>query len=187
MIQLPKPAKRPGRSVHVLHFAYGIELHPDEIARMCPGAELVARASLPGSRIGFFGHSRVWDGAEEAAVADPGAALPGVLYRMSPRDADALEAARGVRLNGTGIYFHHPAEVLAEDGSRVAAVMLMKTERRAPRPPSREYLGRIADGAALRGLPAVHVAALRAVASVPASYPVPRLAELPFSLACQDC
>ncbi|RAP39517.1 gamma-glutamylcyclotransferase [Rhodovulum viride] len=181
------PARAPRRRDHVLHFAYGIELHPDEIARMCPGAELVARATLPGSRLGFFGHSRVWDGAEEATVADPGAVLPGVLYRMSLRDADALEAARGVRLNGTGVYFHHPAEVLAEDGRPVAAVMLMKTERRAPRPPSAEYLCRIAEGAELRGLPAAHVAALRGVASVPASYPVPCLAALPFSLACQDC
>lgn len=172
----------------VVHFAYGIEMHPEEMARIVPSARLVGRAVLADHRLEFYGHSRVWDGAEESVVPEPGSVVHGVLYRMSPRDADRLDAERDVKLNGTGSRFHYPVEVLAEDGAIQPALMLKKDRRGAPRPPSSEYLARVVQGAELCGLPQPWVEALRGTVSVPAAYPVPqRIATLAvIGIGC-DC
>jgi cation transport regulator ChaC len=169
----------------VLIFAYGLDLHPEEIARHCPGAQPLTRATALGCRIGFFGYSRVWDGAEETLVLDAEGRVPGMVYRVSPSEAEQLEAARGVKLNGTGRYFHTPLDVVAEDGSIIGVVALIKTERRAEKPPSRPYRDRIAEGARLHGLPEEYIAALRAVPATEPAYPVPMAIPLPiFSGAC---
>lgn len=169
----------------VLLFAYGLDLHPEEIARFCPAAKPLTLATAPGWRIGFFGHSRVWDGAEATLVPDPAAAVPGVVWRLSPSEAEQLEAARGVRLNGTGRYFHTALEVETDDGRRLGVVALVKTERREERPPSRPYLDRIIKGAAYHGLPEAHIAALRDVVATTPAYPVP-MAEVVL-LCCGSC
>ncbi|MFD2174930.1 gamma-glutamylcyclotransferase family protein [Rhodobacter lacus] len=169
----------------VLVFAYGIDLHPEEIARFCPAAKPRARATAPGWRLGFFGYSRVWDGAEESLIPDPDATVPGVLYAIAPSEAEALEAARGVKLNGTGRYFHTPIDVVTEEGTRLGAVALIKTERRAEKPPSRPYRDRIAEGAALHGLSPEHIAALKALPATEPAYPVPMAFDLPiFAGSC---
>ncbi|RHZ92731.1 gamma-glutamylcyclotransferase [Cereibacter sphaeroides] len=160
----------------VLHFAYGIDLHPEEMARMVPTAVPIGRAVLPDHRMGFFGHNRVWDGADETVEPDPGARVQGVLYRLSRREADQFDAARGVKLNGTGTHFHFPVEVRTEDGTSVPALILKKDRRGVPRLPSTEYLARLVEGARAHGLPAAWIAALAATPSVPASHPVPNRA-----------
>lgn len=169
----------------VLVFAYGLDLHPEEIGKLCPSAKPLARASARGWRIGFFGHSRVWDGAEESLIPDPDAHVPGVIYALAPSEAEMLEAARGVKLNGTGRYFHTPIDVVTEDGLSLGAVALIKTERRGERPPSRPYRDRIAEGARLHGLDPDYIAALCALPATEPAYPVPMAIQLPiFAGSC---
>ncbi|MBI5132640.1 MAG: gamma-glutamylcyclotransferase [Rhodopseudomonas palustris] len=158
----------------VLHFAYGADMNPEQIVERCSGAKVVAVARLPDHALSFHGHSQVWDGGEEAAVPRPGRDLYGVVYRLTPSDADRLDAAQGVRLNGTGGYFHFPAEVIGLDGSRWSVVLHKKDVLREFRRPSREYLDFIIRGAEFHGLPAEYVDGLRAIEAGPASYAVPR-------------
>lgn len=158
----------------VLHFAYGADMNPEQIAARCAGAKAVAVARLADTTLSFHGHSQVWDGGEEAAVPQPGRDLYGVVYRLSPSDADRLDAAQGVRLNGTGGYFHYPAEVIGLDGSLWNIVLHKKDVLREFRRPSREYLDYIIAGAQFHRLPADYIEHLRAIETEPARYAVPR-------------
>jgi len=169
-----KPVTNPKRrSAPSLLFAYGANMNPAWLAERGIRAEALAVACLPDHRLSFHGYTKVWDGAEEAVISAPGHELWGVVYKLSGMDADRLDAAQGVRLNGTGTYFHSPAEVIAEDGAAHSVVLFHKAALRDARPPSAEYLAYIVEGAKARGLPAAYVEALGATPSVPAAYPVP--------------
>ena len=72
---------------------------------------MVATARLADHRLGFYGYSPIWDGGLETVLPAPGREVWGVVYALSFSDADSLDTWQGVRLNGTGTYFHYPAEV----------------------------------------------------------------------------
>uniref|UniRef100_Q07JS9 Gamma-glutamylcyclotransferase n=1 Tax=Rhodopseudomonas palustris (strain BisA53) TaxID=316055 RepID=Q07JS9_RHOP5 len=172
----------------ILHFAYGADMNPQQIAERCSWAKPVAVARLPDHALSFHGHSDTWDGGEEAAVPRPGQDLYGVVYRLSLSDADSLDAAQGVRLNGTGGYFHVPAEVIGLDGIRWSVVLHRKDVLREFRCPSRDYLDFIVAGAEFHGLPQTYVDSLRRTATRAARYPVPRRALEQFRiLATSSC
>ncbi|MGP9811995.1 gamma-glutamylcyclotransferase family protein [Rhodopseudomonas sp. NSM] len=158
----------------ILHFAYGADMNPRQIAERCSCARVVAVARLPDYALSFHGHSATWDGGEEAAVPRPGEDLYGVVYRLSPTDADRLDAAQGVRLNGTGNYFHYPAKVIGTDGRRFDVVLHKRDVLREVSCPSRGYLDFIVAGAVLHGLPEVYVDLLRQTKTSEARYAVPR-------------
>jgi len=158
----------------ILHFAYGADMNPQQIAARCSWAKAIAVARLPDHALSFHGHSEIWDGGEEAMVAKPGQDLYGVVYRLSLSDADSLDAAQGVRLNGTGSYFHSPAQVISADGSRFEVVLHKRDVLRAFACPSRDYLDFIVAGAVSRGLPEHYVDLLRQTPTREARYPVPR-------------
>jgi|AGTN01.1.fsa_nt_gi AIG2-like family. len=175
----------------VLYFAYGANMHPGQIIARCHGAEVVAVAKLADHALAFFGRSERWDGGEEAAIRRPGAELYGVVYRLSPAAFDRLDAWQGAKLDGSGAYFHCPADVVAEDGTAYSAVMYKRSTTGEPQPPSTEYLSYIAAGAEKHGLPAAYVQALKAMGSVKASYAVPKegptdrfLMSLPLGAPC---
>lgn len=158
----------------VLHFLYGGDLNADLQGLHCPSAKVVATARLPDHRMSFFGRSERWDGGEESVVPRPGDSVYGVVMRLSRSDSDRLDLWRGVKLDGTGRYFHSPADVIGEDGTVYPVLLYVKAERGPFRPPSTEYLEQIVAGAERRRLPAAYVAALRRTESVPATYRVPR-------------
>lgn len=158
---------------HVLHFAYGAEMNQREIAARCSSAKVVSIACLKDHRLAFFGHSTVWDGAEESVVPETGCEVHGVVYRLTHGDADRLDASQGVRLNGTGSYFHSPADVVAPDGTVHSVVMFRKDVQREPRLPSQELLDQVVSAAMSHGLPAQYIEWLRHLPACPASYPVP--------------
>ena len=177
----------------VLYFAYGANMHPGQIAGRCGEVEVevVAVARLPGYALAFFGRSERWDGGEESAVRQPGSDLWGVLYRLSAAAFDRLDAWQGAKLDGTGAYFHSPAQVVAADGSGHMAVMYRRSTTREPALPSTEYLDYVAGAAESRGVAAGYVEKLRTIDSVKASYPVPKegptdrfLASLPLGASC---
>lgn len=171
--QRPAPDAQLPRNKPVILFAYGGIMHRNLIAGRGIRAKTLGIAKLPGYRLSFHGYTAVWDGAEETAIKEPGHDLYGVLYKLPGSEADRLEAAHGVRLNGTGAYFHYPVEVTAMNGEVVSAVMFVKATLRDWRPPSDEYLRIIIEGAALHGLPQSYIDELKKTRAVPASYPVP--------------
>lgn len=158
----------------VLYFAYGANMNSDQINQRAPGAKVVGVAALDGYDLAFFGRSERWDGGLENAVRQPGATLWGVVYELSGPAFDRLDAWQGVRLDGTGDYFHSSADLRAIDGRTIAALMYRKSSLGDAVTPSAEYLDHIVAGARAHGLPADYVARLAAGASHPAAYAVPR-------------
>lgn len=158
----------------VLCFAYGGDMHPDQIAERCDAAELIGRARLDGYRLAFHGRSRVWDGGQETAIPDPDGHIHGVLYRLSVSDFDRLDIWQGVRIDGGGAYFHSPVDVIDDQGRLLDALIYRKAVEGAPAPPSHDFLRHLVAAATARDLPPDYIAALAAIPSRPADFPVPR-------------
>jgi hypothetical protein len=175
----------------LLYFIYGANMYPGQILSCCATPRVVATARLADHRIGFFGHSSVWDGGLETVTPSPGHEVWGVVYELSFSDADSLDAWQGVRLNGTGSYFHFPAEVTDAHGVVYAVLLYKKDILEAPREPSRPYLDRIVQGACEYGLAAEYIETLRRMASRPPAYAVPRLGSARPGIrpgeTCSDC
>ena len=176
----------PPRSRPVTLFAYGGIMNQSLVGGRGIRAQAIGVAKLPGHKLSFHGYTVVWDGAEETAVEAAGHDLYGVLYKLGGTEADRLEAAHGVRLNGTGDYFHYPVEVITMDGETVSAVMFRKAALRDQRLPSEPYLRTIIEGAKSHGLPEEYIAELAKTPTVPAGYPVPLWPKSGPSLPVED-
>ncbi|PKU24703.1 gamma-glutamylcyclotransferase [Telmatospirillum siberiense] len=159
----------------ILYFAYGANMNGGQISSRCrTKPRVVAVAKLPGYGIAFFGHSERWDGGEETALARAEESLWGVVYELSHSAFDHLDAWQGAKLDGSGPYFHSPAEAIGEDGTTYAVLLYRKDILGEARAPSTEYLEHIVSGAEEHGLPAAYVRKLRSITSEKAGYPVPR-------------
>lgn len=178
-------------ALRLLYFAYGSNMNPQQIKTRCLGAEVLAVARLVDHRLAFFGSSTVWDGALETVVPAPGRDVWGVLYALSPLDADSLDAWQDARFDGTGAYFHFPVVVVDVLGQCHEALLYKKDLLGRPQKPSREYLEHIARGAETRGLPPEYIDNLRGLAAQKASYPVPIPqrwdGDVPRGTTCGDC
>lgn len=167
-----------GRKDRQYYFAYGSNMNPKQMAERCFAARVVCAACLPGYRLAFYGHNRVWDGGQETVVQTPGSdkdqAVWGVLYELSFSDAASLDLWCSVRLDGGGAYFHYPVLVVDATGSEHTAVLYKKDVLGQAVPPSSEYLTHILAGARGNGLPGPYVNHLEKLQSVPARYPVPK-------------
>ncbi|MGB8601410.1 MAG: gamma-glutamylcyclotransferase family protein [Rhizomicrobium sp.] len=158
----------------ILYFAYGSNMSPAQMAIRCRGCKMVAVARLSGYRLAFFGHSQRWDSGEETVLPAAGERVFGVVYELSHSALDRLDAWQGVKLDGSGRYFHSPAEVIGLDGKVYSVLLYRKDILGEPRPPSSEYLAYILAGAEEQALPAEYIQRLRAIPSQLARYVVPR-------------
>jgi hypothetical protein len=168
-----------------LFFVYGWQLDARLLAKCCPNARLLTVARLADYDLGFFGYSPKWDGAEEALIEQKGATVWGLVLALTKSNADRMDSMQNVHGDGSGAYFHYPADVQGLDGQTHATLLYMKTALGAPRPPSAEYRDRIAAGARAHGFPVEYVARLNALEAPPASYAVPygQRVELPIVTA----
>uniref|UniRef100_I2Q3U8 AIG2-like family protein n=1 Tax=Desulfovibrio sp. U5L TaxID=596152 RepID=I2Q3U8_9BACT len=187
----PRPVAT-GRERKLLYFSYGAEMLDSRIRSRCASPKVVATARLADHRLGFYGYSPVWDGGLETVLPALGQEVWGVVYALSFSDADSLDTWQGVRLNGTGAYFHSPAEVTDAQGTAYAVLVFKKDVLGEPTPPSRPYLDAILAGACQHALPPRVIETLQAVPARPAAYPVPKfgLARQPGVLpgeSCADC
>jgi hypothetical protein len=180
-----------GKPDELFYFAYGSNMNKEQISARCAKAKVVAVAKLSDFQLAFFGHSVVWDGAEETVVPSPSHDVWGVVYQLSASDQERLDDAQGARLDGSGPYFHFPATVTAADGSSYSVLLFKKDSLGRRLKPSQEYLSFIAQGAADRELPAAYVEALRTMESAKAKYTVPRanksVREFPSGGDCSQC
>lgn len=159
----------------ILYFAYGANMNGGQIAARCrTKPKVVAVAKLPDYAIAFFGHSERWDGGEETAIVQPGETLWGVIYEVSLSSLDHLDAWQGAKLDGSGPYFHSPAEAVGADGTTYPVLLYRKDILGETRMPSTEYLEHIVCGAEEHGLPAEYVRKLRSIAAKKAGYAVPK-------------
>jgi gamma-glutamylaminecyclotransferase len=130
-------------------FAYGSNVSNEQMRQRCPTAECLGSAWMPNHRLGFWGWSRLREGAVCGVFRARRAMVPGTIWRLSPPDVDALDAAEG-----------HPScyrrqeRIVVGNGLRfLVQVYLPPPGTRFDGTPSEEYLRTIADGYRQWGFP----------------------------------
>ncbi len=167
-----------------LYVAYGDDMDAALIAARCGrAAELAATASLADYALAFHGRDERWDGGEETIARQRDAMVWGVVWRLAAPAFDRLDAWRGVRLDGSGTYFHTPVDVVGIDGATWSAVTYRKSSLGEAVPPSVPHLATIVAAARGAGLPEAYARTLEARPTVAPSGPVPRASRLDRYLA----
>jgi hypothetical protein len=137
-----------------LTFAYGSNMDADAMARRCPGARLLGRASLPRHRFALLP-----DGFA-TIVRDTAATAFGVLWELGFGDLAALDRYEGV---AQGAYLKITQPVLREGASPLRALVYLgapgKSLGRAPD----DYMAKIIAAARAHGLSQDYVDFLRRV------------------------
>jgi gamma-glutamylcyclotransferase len=146
---------------HLWYFAYG--------SNLCPSTFLERRGMKP-----FEAHCARLDGYElrfdlpvgpgERGVANlvalEGAHTWGVVYRLTPADAEILDRSEGVH---RGYYDRATVTVQRATADQIAAYTLTSRYGVTGRRPSARYIGIILNGARHHGLPAEWIAHLEAL------------------------
>lgn len=172
------------------YFLYGSNLNLKQLQARCSRPKALGVARLPNHRIGFYGYSKIWDGAIETAVPEPGHDLWGVIYELSYSDGEQLDSWQDARLDGSGAYFHYPTSVVDVSGNRFGVILYKKDIQETPQTPSREYLDFILQGVREQNLPEEFIQELQKTATHPATYPVPKTPKFNLGLLgghCSDC
>jgi Gamma-glutamyl cyclotransferase, AIG2-like len=132
-----------------LHFAYGSNMSRALMRRRCPGARALGPARLDGWRFAIMreGYASI--------VPARGAAVHGVVWRLSPRDLAALKAYESL---DRGLYVCRVLSVLI--GSRRQAALVYLAPGRAPGRPQPGYQELVVAAAREWSLPDDYVQAL---------------------------
>jgi hypothetical protein len=116
-----------------LYWAYGSNLHKEQMLRRCPGARVVGPRWLPGARLVFRSVADV--------VYDPNDRCPGALWRITPSDERALDDYEGVERG-----FYAKSYLLVRVKGRVEEMLVYVMNSTAVAPPGEHYLNVIAQG-----------------------------------------
>lgn len=125
-----------------IHFAYGSNLDPRQMAQRCPGAQAQGAAILAGWR--FLINERGF----ATIVKDPAAKVHGHIWRLAPGDEAALDEYESVDEDN---YRKEVLKVRQECGSVDSLVYIDHCQR--PGKPRPNYLRGILHGAAHFELP----------------------------------
>ena len=143
----------------MLYFAYGSNMHPDHMARRCPGCLFVAVARLSSHRLTF---SRFWAAWGGGGVADiqpaPGGVVEGVVWEITEAHRKTLDEYEDYPTS----YMRKDVVVAAFDGRALTAFVYVAKPIGVFRP-SRQYLKEIIEGAKAHRLSPEYVAFLEAI------------------------
>ncbi|TKV58868.1 gamma-glutamylcyclotransferase [Nakamurella flava] len=144
-----------------LYAAYGSNMDPARMLRLCPSAPVTGTGWLPGWRLTFGGEDLGWEGALATVVEDRDGAADGpgvfvVLYDMAESDEKALDSWEGADL---GLYSKIRLRVHTLDGEKLAYLYALQAFEGGL--PSSRYLQVIADAAEAADAPAEYVTDLR--------------------------
>jgi len=146
----------------IYYFAYGSNMAPNVMARLCPEHRFLGVARLDGYRIAFTRRSvRTGTGVADI-VAEAGSTVWGVLYEIGEGDVAILD-----RKEGHGwAYVREPFTVRLESGAEQQAVAYtVRTKESSPVRPSRAYVGSLVNAARERELLASYIRHLEAMAT----------------------
>jgi gamma-glutamylcyclotransferase (GGCT)/AIG2-like uncharacterized protein YtfP len=110
------------------YFAYGSNMDPEHMAKLCPQAEALGLARLDHHRF-FIAH-----GGYGSVAPKRGATVHGVVWRISARDRIALDAYEAI---GDGLYQH--ATVPVHLGDKLLRVLIYVANDPRPARPSTQY------------------------------------------------
>ena len=132
-----------------LHFAYGSNMSRALMERRCPGARAIGPARLAGWRFVIMreGYASI--------VPAPGAAVHGVVWRLSPRDLGALNAYESL---DRGLYVRRVLPVLV--GARRRAALAYVAPGRTQGRPQPGYQELLVEAAREWNLPADYISTL---------------------------
>jgi gamma-glutamylcyclotransferase (GGCT)/AIG2-like uncharacterized protein YtfP len=121
----------------VLYFAYGSNLHKDQMSRRCPAAEPLGPLILRDTRLVFRGVADV--------IHAPGFECRGGIWRITPACEAALDRYEGYRPDGGGMYAKEYVEIAGlPDGE--TEIMLYTMNSTGIYPPSDYYYAVLQEG-----------------------------------------
>ncbi len=131
--------------MHVLYFAYGSCMSPEDLARDVAEFELVGPALVRGDRLGFTRYSRTRRGGVADLVPDMAGVVEGVLYRLPVEQSAALDEREGAPDN----YRRDFIAVRTPDGRMYDRVLTYVVADKAAEeiPPHPDYVATILSGA----------------------------------------
>lgn len=124
-----------------LYFAYGMNTHPDQMARRCPDSLCLGAAHLDGYRFVFRTHADV-----ELSDYDQ---VSGVLWQVSDDDLQALDMLEGF----PGYYLRQRVWVTDKTGARCIAWVYTMADQDYLQEPSPGYLHLCTEGYIAHGVP----------------------------------
>lgn len=133
----------------MLYFAYGSNMSRGPMRQRCPAAQEAGRAILRGYRFVIMANGYA------SVVAAAGQDVHGILWRIGPRDLEALDDYEDV---AGGLYNKAMLPVL-QDGKTVQALVYLgcETSEDRPRP---GYITLVIEAARECGLPEDYIAGL---------------------------
>ena len=128
----------------MLHFAYGSNLSPKFLRRICPTAVFVMKAELPNYRITFPFFSQKRQGGISSIVNAPGELVHGVLYEVNQKEMEELDIVESV---SQGHYVRETYLVQGEDGRWHSSDLYRCARPSGPYSPARSYVELMLEGA----------------------------------------
>lgn len=135
----------------VTYFAYGSNMAPAVMARLCPQHHYLGVARLANHRLAFTRRSRKTGTGVADVVESPGDAVWGTVYEIADRDMRSIDRKEGYGWAYTKVML--PVKLSADSSERTAVIYTVASKEPAEIPPSREYLDRMITAAHARGLP----------------------------------
>src|SRR5262249_18563709 len=145
-LRLCRRALRSGMRTLMLHFAYGSNMNRALMQARCPDAHALGTAALSGWRfvIGPDGYASV--------IRQPGGRVHGVLWRLSARDAAAVNAYESIQ---SGLYLLRSLAV--RHGKRGVPALVYVARRQGEGIPRPGYLDAVIEAALDWNLPPPYI------------------------------
>lgn len=149
----------------MLYFAYGSNMDPVQMKTRCRSSEVVGIAVLHDHQLCFPRLSKSRGCGVASVVASAGKQAWGVVYDLTPADAEALDASEGIRVGrDTSLNSYNRVEVavLVGDVATMVSTYVALPQVRPPLP-NLAYLTHLRVGARHHKLPEYYIALLDAL------------------------
>ncbi len=150
----------------MLYFAYGSNMHPQQMRRRCPGYRFISTAKLKDHKLAFTRRSTRRRCGVADVISSPGDEVWGVLYHLKSRqDIHALDKAEGFKLGRKRInnYDRERRNVWSplSPHKPLSADTYIARQHYNPPPPNAHYLGLMLNGAEHWKLPKTYQSMLQ--------------------------
>jgi cation transport regulator ChaC len=149
----------------MLYFAYGSNMDPLQIAKRCPGHQVVGIGLLPSHRLCFPRLSKNRGCGVSSIEPVHDGVVWGVVYRLTPDDVARLDREEGYEASrpaGENRY-NRMTVMVTMDGEPTEMQTYVAERQENPPPPNAEYLALMRDGGRHHGLPDAYLAMLDAL------------------------
>jgi len=147
--------------VIITYFAYGSNMAPAVMSRLCPRHRYLGVAKLAGYRLAFTRRSRKTGTGVADVVVSEGDEVWGTVYEIAESDLPPIDRKEGFDWAYTKVLL--PVTLDADCSERTAMMYTVVSKESAEIAPSRAYLNGIIAAARTRGLPDGYVTRLATI------------------------